>query len=90
VAASWRTRTPDPGVWKPWEISAHAADRRATPPIPVEAQETLYHRRRHADSVTIHVFQGERPMARETTPAWERFNLDGLPPAPSGIYPHPK
>jgi molecular chaperone DnaK len=35
-------------------------------------------------SVTIHVFQGERPMARDNTALGE-FNLDGLPPAPRGI-----
>ena len=35
-------------------------------------------------SVTIHVFQGERPMARDNTSLGE-FNLDGLPPAPRGV-----
>ena len=35
-------------------------------------------------SVTIHVFQGERPMAGDNTSLGE-FNLDGLPPAPRGV-----
>jgi molecular chaperone DnaK len=35
-------------------------------------------------SVTIHVFQGERPMARDNTSLGE-FNLDGLAPAPRGL-----
>ncbi len=35
-------------------------------------------------SVTIHVFQGERPMAADNTSLGE-FNLDGLPPAPRGV-----
>jgi molecular chaperone DnaK len=35
-------------------------------------------------AVTIHVFQGERPMSRDNTSLGE-FNLEGLPPAPRGI-----
>ena len=35
-------------------------------------------------SVTVHVYQGERPMASDNTSLGE-FNLDGLPPAPRGI-----
>ena len=35
-------------------------------------------------SVTIHVFQGERPMAGDNVSLRE-FNLDGLSPAPRGI-----
>jgi molecular chaperone DnaK len=35
-------------------------------------------------SVTIHVFQGERPMAGDNTSLGE-FNLEGLPPAPRGV-----
>jgi molecular chaperone DnaK len=33
--------------------------------------------------VTIHVLQGERPMARQQELG--RFNLDGIPPAPRGV-----
>jgi molecular chaperone DnaK len=35
-------------------------------------------------SVTIHVFQGERPMASDNVSLGE-FNLDGLAPAPRGM-----
>jgi molecular chaperone DnaK len=35
-------------------------------------------------AVTIHVYQGERPMAGDNTSLGE-FNLDGIPPAPRGI-----
>jgi molecular chaperone DnaK len=35
-------------------------------------------------AVTIHVYQGERPMARDNTGLGE-FNLEGLMPAPRGI-----
>jgi molecular chaperone DnaK len=34
--------------------------------------------------VTIHVVQGERPMASDNT-SLGQFNLDGIPPAPRGI-----
>jgi molecular chaperone DnaK len=35
-------------------------------------------------SVTVHVFQGERPMSADNVSLGE-FNLDGLPPAPRGV-----
>lgn len=35
-------------------------------------------------AVTIHVYQGERPMAGDNTSLGE-FNLDGIPPAPRGV-----
>ena len=35
-------------------------------------------------AVTVHVFQGERPMARDNTSLGE-FNLEGLVPAPRGV-----
>ena len=35
-------------------------------------------------NVTIHVFQGERPMATDNTALGE-FVLAGLPPAPHGV-----
>ena len=35
-------------------------------------------------NVTVHVFQGERPMAPDNT-SLGQFNLDGLPPAPRGV-----
>ena len=35
-------------------------------------------------TVTIHVLQGERPMAADNTPLG-MFNLTGIPPAPRGV-----
>jgi len=35
-------------------------------------------------SVTLHVFQGERPMALDNTRLGQ-FSLDGLPPPPRGV-----
>ena len=53
-------------------------------PIPVKRSETFTTAADMQTSVTIHVFQGERPMAGDNTSLGE-FNLDGLPPAPRGI-----
>lgn len=53
-------------------------------PIPVKRTETFTTAADMQSSVTIHVFQGERPMASDNTSLGE-FNLDGLPPAPRGI-----
>lgn len=53
-------------------------------PIPVKRSETFTTATDMQTSVTIHVFQGERPMAGDNTSLGE-FNLDGLPPAPRGI-----
>ncbi len=55
-----------------------------TTPIPVQKSETFTTAADMQTSVTIFVFQGERPMARDNTSLGE-FNLDGLPPAPRGI-----
>lgn len=53
-------------------------------PIPVKRMETFTTVADMQSSVTIHVFQGERPMAMDNVSLSE-FNLDGLPPAPRGI-----
>jgi molecular chaperone DnaK len=53
-------------------------------PIPGRKSEIFTTAADLQTSVTIHVFQGERPMARDNTKLGE-FNLDGLPPAPRGI-----
>src|SRR5574340_930259 len=53
-------------------------------PIPVKRSETFTTAADMQTSVTIHVFQGERPMAGDNTSLGE-FNLDGLPPAPRGF-----
>jgi molecular chaperone DnaK len=53
-------------------------------PIPVKRSETFTTAADMQTSVTVHVFQGERPMAGDNTSLGE-FNLDGLPPAPRGV-----
>jgi len=53
-------------------------------PIPVKHTETFTTAADMQGSVTIHVYQGERPMASDNATLGE-FNLDGIPPAPRGI-----
>jgi molecular chaperone DnaK len=53
-------------------------------PIPVKKTETFTTAADLQTTVTIHVVQGERPMAADNT-SLGQFNLDGLPPAPRGI-----
>lgn len=53
-------------------------------PVPVKKTEIFTTAADMQTSVTIHVFQGERPMARDNTSLGE-FNLDGLAPAPRGV-----
>jgi molecular chaperone DnaK len=53
-------------------------------PIPVQQSEFFTTAADMQTSVTIHVFQGERPMASDNTSLGE-FVLGGLPPAPRGI-----
>ena len=53
-------------------------------PIPMKRSETFTTAADMQTSVTIHVFQGERPMAADNASLGE-FNLDGLPPAPRGV-----
>ena len=53
-------------------------------PVPVKRTETFTTAADMQTSVTIHVFQGERPMSGDNTSLGE-FNLDGLPPAPRGV-----
>jgi molecular chaperone DnaK len=53
-------------------------------PIPVKKSETFTTAADLQTSVTIHVFQGERPMAADNVSLGE-FNLDGLAPAPRGV-----
>lgn len=53
-------------------------------PIPVKHTETFTTAADMQTAVTIHVYQGERPMASDNTSLGE-FNLEGLPPAPRGI-----
>jgi molecular chaperone DnaK len=53
-------------------------------PIPVKHTETFTTAADMQTAVTIHVYQGERPMARDNTSLGE-FNLEGLVPAPRGL-----
>ena len=53
-------------------------------PIPVKRSEIFTTAADLQTSVTIHVFQGERPMAADNTSLGE-FNLDGIPPAARGV-----
>jgi molecular chaperone DnaK len=53
-------------------------------PIPVKKTETFTTAADMQTSVTVHVFQGERPMAADNTGLGDLV-LDGLPPAPRGV-----
>ncbi len=53
-------------------------------PIPVKHTETFTTAADMQTAVTIHVYQGERPMAQDNTSLGE-FNLEGLAPAPRGM-----
>lgn len=53
-------------------------------PIPVKHTETFTTAADMQTSVTVHVVQGERPMAADNT-SLGQFNLDGLVPAPRGV-----
>lgn len=53
-------------------------------PVPVKRTEVFTTAADMQTAVTIHVFQGERPMASDNT-SLGQFNLEGLPPAPRGV-----
>ncbi len=53
-------------------------------PVPVKRSEIFTTAADMQTAVTVHVFQGERPMAPDNT-SLGQFNLDGLPPAPRGV-----
>lgn len=53
-------------------------------PIPVAKTESFTTAADMQSSVTVHVVQGERPMAADNT-GLGQFNLDGIPPAPRGV-----
>lgn len=52
--------------------------------IPSKKSETFSTASDNQPSVTIHVLQGERPMARDNRTIGQ-FNLDGIPPSPRGV-----
>jgi molecular chaperone DnaK len=53
-------------------------------PIPIKRSESFTTAADMQTSVTIHVYQGERPMAADNV-SLGQFNLDGLVPAPRGM-----
>jgi molecular chaperone DnaK len=53
-------------------------------PIPTRHSEIFTTAADMQTTVTVHVLQGERPMAADDT-SLGQFNLDGLPPAPRGV-----
>lgn len=53
-------------------------------PLPVRRTEVFTTARDMQTSVTVHVFQGERPMSRDNTSLGE-LHLEGLAPAPRGV-----
>ncbi len=53
-------------------------------PIPVKKSEMFTTAADMQTSVTVHVFQGERPMARDNAALGE-FSLEGIAPAPRGL-----
>ncbi len=52
--------------------------------IPIKKTETFSTAADNQTEVTIHVLQGERPMAAQNK-SIGRFNLAGIPPAPRGV-----
>lgn len=52
--------------------------------IPKDAAQTFSTAADNQTAVTISVFQGERPMARDNR-LLGQFNLEGIPPAPRGV-----
>lgn len=52
--------------------------------IPVKTSKTFSTADDYQTSVTIHILQGERPLAKDNI-SLGMFNLDGIPPAPRGV-----
>ena len=57
-------------------------DRNTT--IPVRKNQVFSTAADSQPAVTVHVLQGERPMAADNVPLG-KFDLDGIPPAPRGV-----
>ncbi len=53
-------------------------------PIPIKRSEIFTTAADMQTAVTVHVYQGERPMAADNT-SLGQFTLEGLPPAPRGV-----
>ncbi len=52
--------------------------------IPVKKKKIFSTATDYQPAVTVHVLQGERPMAKDNT-SLGQFNLEGIPPAPRGV-----
>ncbi len=52
--------------------------------IPVEKSQIFSTASDNQPAVTVHVLQGERPMAKDNV-SLGKFDLDGIPPAPRGL-----
>src|SRR5690606_10417195 len=52
--------------------------------IPTERKQVFSTAADNQSAVTVSVFQGERPMARDNR-LLGQFNLEGIPPAPRGM-----
>jgi molecular chaperone DnaK len=52
--------------------------------IPTKKSEVFSTAADNQNAVTVHVMQGERPMARDNK-TLGKFNLEGIPPAPRGV-----
>ncbi len=52
--------------------------------IPITKSEVFSTASDNQNAVTVHVLQGERPMARDNK-TLGKFNLEGIPPAPRGV-----
>lgn len=63
-------------------VMTKLVDRNTT--IPTEKKEVFSTAADNQTAVTVTVFQGERPMARDNR-LLGQFNLDGIPPAPRGV-----
>jgi molecular chaperone DnaK len=63
-------------------VRTHLIERNTT--IPTKKSQTFSTAADYQTSVTIHVLQGERPMAADNV-SLGQFNLVGIPPAPRGI-----
>jgi molecular chaperone DnaK len=70
------------GVETLGEVMTPLIERNTT--IPVRKSEIFSTAADGQTAVTIHVLQGERPMATDNM-TLGRFNLEGIPPAPRGI-----
>jgi molecular chaperone DnaK len=52
--------------------------------VPTERKQVFSTAADNQSAVTVSVYQGERPMARDNRPLGQ-FNLEGIPPAPRGM-----